>query len=1215
VSVGTVTALPTVSVAGPTNGQLFAAPATIPLRASVTGGSGTATVQYYNGTTLIGSSSTGPSYPFDWPNVAAGDYTVKAKVIDANTDTAESTPVAFSVRPANAATFVSQTVPSSMAAGASYLVTVVMKNTGAATWTAATKYELGSVGPVNNTTWGRSRAQLAAAASVAPNAQYSFQFNVTAPTTPGTYNFQWQMVRDNAESFGATSVPLNIVVAGAPSVSMTQPAAGSIYAAPATVQLRANVTGGSGGFTVQYYNGATLIGSSSAAPSYPIDWPNVPIGDYSIKAKAVDANTATAESLPVAVNVRAKNAAVFVSQTVPTAMTAGKTYPATIVMKNTGAATWTSAAPQYRLGSQAPQDNLNWGLARVAVPVNIAPDGSATFQFAVTAPSAAGNHTFQWRMIQDGVEWFGAMTTPVTVAVSAAANPAPTISSITPPSRTAGSGAFTLTVNGSNFVAGSAVTFNGAARQTTLVNASQLTAAMLASDAQTAGAFGIAVINPSPGGGTSNTATLTVDASPTVTIASPANGVALTTPVEMTITASTTGSISKVEFFQDATLLGTDTVAPYSVVWSNVVPGTYALTAKATAASGTVVQSAAASVGVTSNTLMNTTGIYRASTDFSAKQGRANWYYLDWNGAPMSFIAAEGVWRMGQNKILTPTGGSPGATTDSVRQWVAPIAGTIRISGNASDANTTCGNGAVVLIKRGAQILWQQTLDNVPTAFSYDLTTAIPAGEAINFVINGRGDHLCDVTNFDPTITYVSPWTPYRASTDFSSSQGQAHWYYLNSSGAPMTYAPAEGLWRGSEQYNLLWTSGGHPGVGVDAVRQWVAPLAGTVRITGSASDGNVGCGDGQVVFIKRGTQILWQQTLENVSTIFNYDLRLAVSAGDAISFAINSRSGNTLCDSTNFDPTVTYVPPSSTYRASADYASSQGQSNWNYLNSTGVPMTYFPAEGLWRGSQQYNLLWSNGGHPGVGLDAVRQWVAPAKGTIRISGSAFDADVSCGDGQAVLIKKGTQVLWQQTLANVSTSFPYDMTVAVAAGDAISFVINSRSSDTRCDSTYFDPAVAYVTTYRPSVDFSSSQGQANWYYLSSSGVPMTYVAAENRWRGEEQLQTLWAVGGHPGANIDAVRQWQAPLSGNVRVSGNVSDANVTCGNGVIVSIRKGAQVLWQQTLENGNTTGFPVDLTVSVLPGDLINFVINSRGGDLTCDATTFDPIVQYVAPQ
>ncbi|MBO0794856.1 MAG: cellulose binding domain-containing protein, partial [Ktedonobacteraceae bacterium] len=71
---------------------------------------------------------------------------------------------------------------------------------------------------------------------------------------------------------------------------------------------------------------------------------------------------------------------------------------------------------------------------------------------------------------------------------------------------------------------------------------------------------------------------------PTVSITSPANGATFTPPASITIAASastSSGTISKVEFYNGATLLGTDTSSPYSFAWSNVAAGSYTLTAKA----------------------------------------------------------------------------------------------------------------------------------------------------------------------------------------------------------------------------------------------------------------------------------------------------------------------------------------------------------------------------------------------------------------------------------------------------------------------------------------------------------------------------------------------------------------------------------------------------------------------------------------------------------
>ena len=110
------------------------------------------------------------------------------------------------------------------------------------------------------------------------------------------------------------------------------------------------------------------------------------------------------------------NQAEFVSQWVPRIMVSFETYDVSITMRNTGNTTWT-AGTNYRLGSQNPQDNIRWGLARVELPHSVPPGGQVTFNFTVTPPRTIGNHNFQWRMVQDGVSWFGASTPNLVISV------------------------------------------------------------------------------------------------------------------------------------------------------------------------------------------------------------------------------------------------------------------------------------------------------------------------------------------------------------------------------------------------------------------------------------------------------------------------------------------------------------------------------------------------------------------------------------------------------------------------------------------------------------------------------------------------------------------------------------------------------------------------------------------------------------------------------
>jgi len=96
-------------------------------------------------------------------------------------------------------------------------------------------------------------------------------------------------------------------------------------------------------------------------------------------------------------------------------------------------------------------------------------------------------------------------------ATLAANNPIPYVyQKLVPDSTAPGGTAFTLTVNGTSFVSGATVQWNGSPRTTTFVSSSQLTAAISSADISTAGTAVVTVFNPAPGGGVSDPAFFTV---------------------------------------------------------------------------------------------------------------------------------------------------------------------------------------------------------------------------------------------------------------------------------------------------------------------------------------------------------------------------------------------------------------------------------------------------------------------------------------------------------------------------------------------------------------------------------------------------------------------------------------------------------------------------------------------------------------------------------
>src|SRR5439155_1405260 len=128
-------------------------------------------------------------------------------------------------------------------------------------------------------------------------------------------------------------------------------------------------------------------------------------------------------------------------------------------------------------------------------------------------------------------------------------NPVPTITSISPTSATAGGAQFTLTVNGTNFVSGSTVNWNGSPLTTTYVNATQLTATVPAALIANAGTASITVVNPAPGGGTSNSVTFSINNPvPTITSISPSSTIAGSGSFTLTVNGTNFVSTSTVNW-------------------------------------------------------------------------------------------------------------------------------------------------------------------------------------------------------------------------------------------------------------------------------------------------------------------------------------------------------------------------------------------------------------------------------------------------------------------------------------------------------------------------------------------------------------------------------------------------------------------------------------------------------------------------------------------
>ena len=121
-----------------------------------------------------------------------------------------------------------------------------------------------------------------------------------------------------------------------------------------------------------------------------------------------------------------------------------------------------------------------------------------------------------------------------------------------------------------------------------------------------------------------------------VNIAAPLNNVVYTGPATLPLTANastSTGTITKVEFYSNGTKIGESDVAPYTFNWIGVAVGTYNITAKVTNSSGSTTISDA--VVVTVNAAIPTCPLLTWSDEFNGTTlDVSKWNYQTGNGCP-----------------------------------------------------------------------------------------------------------------------------------------------------------------------------------------------------------------------------------------------------------------------------------------------------------------------------------------------------------------------------------------------------------------------------------------------------------------------------------------------------------------------------------------------------------------------------------------------------
>ncbi len=571
---------PTVSLTAPAANASYTAPAAVTIAATAADSDGTiAKVEYYNGATLLGTSTAAP-YSFTWSNVAVGSYSLTAKAYDNAGAAATSAAVAITVKAANVAPTVSLTGP---AANANYAAPASLVITATAADSDGT---IAKVEYYNGTT-------LLGTSTAAP---YYFAWSNVAV---GSYSLTAKATDNNGAVSTSAAVAITVkAVNVAPTVSLLAPTANATFTAPANMVIIAEAGDADGSITrVEFYNGTTLLGANfgNMGP-FGQGWNNVPAGTYSLTAKAYDNLGGVTTSAAVAITVKAANAAPTVSLTAPAA-NASYTAPAAVtITANAADSDGTIAKVEYYNGTTLLGTST-------AAPYSYTWSNLTAGSYSLTAKATDNT---------------GAVTTSAAVAITVkAANVAPTVS-LTAPAANASYTApaavtITATAADSDGTISKVEYYNGA----TLLGTSTAAPYSFTWSNVAVGSYTLTAKATDNTGAVTTSAAVDItvkaaNAAPTVNLTAPAANASYAAPVAVTITANAAdsdGTIVKVEYYNGTTLLGTSTAAPYSFTWSNVAAGSYSLTAKATDNTGAVTTSAAVAITVKAATVSPTVSL------------------------------------------------------------------------------------------------------------------------------------------------------------------------------------------------------------------------------------------------------------------------------------------------------------------------------------------------------------------------------------------------------------------------------------------------------------------------------------------------------------------------------------------------------------------------------------------------------------------------------
>ena len=356
----------------------------------------------------------------------------------------------------------------------------------------------------------------------------------------------------------------------APSISLTVPTSGSSVASGTAITVSATAMDSDGTVSkVEFYDGTTLIGTDTTSP-YSISWSGAAVGAHSLTATATD-------------NLSAVTSSSTVSLTVTSSGTNNSTTGLLSQGKTTSQSS-TLAQPQRGEAYRAVDGNTNGAWQWNSDTNSLSHTASETESQAWWQVDLGEAATISQVKLWNRTDCCGERLANFYVFIATTDMTGRTLAQLTADSTVSKQQVSSLS--------------GAASLVLEMGNASGRYVRV-----QLAGTGYLSLAEVEVYGSTGSSTPAPANVNPTISLTAPANNGSSASGTAITVSATATdsdGTVSKVEFFDGTTLIGTDTTSPYSISWSGAAVGAHSLTAKVTDNANAETTSSVVSFSVTS---------------------------------------------------------------------------------------------------------------------------------------------------------------------------------------------------------------------------------------------------------------------------------------------------------------------------------------------------------------------------------------------------------------------------------------------------------------------------------------------------------------------------------------------------------------------------------------------------------------------------------------